>query len=246
MPNILTSFILDLVTATPDAEKVNYRLPGFFSKFFELQRVMWTTNAGLTDRHSFDSRPTSWLSMKRGIVSFLISHNVESSTDRSDQNFWVRDHRQIYLLGNPLVWWLSTVAVFVFAGAQALLILRWKRQYKDFNNSTFRDAQSLSRVVSDKLSLRLCGQISRDVRISRCWLVPPLLPLLPDVASALPPPLLPRTLLRHSPILFALRSGHIQSEAESAPPGSWGVHHGRNLYVVSLQLPNLRGRVDQK
>ncbi|KAG8860539.1 hypothetical protein FRB96_003793 [Tulasnella sp. 330] len=102
---------------TPGAEKVNYRPPGFLRKFLELQQVMWTTNAGLTDRHNFDSRPSSWLTMKRGI------------------NFWVRDHRQVYLLGNPLVWWLSTAAVVVFAGAQALLILRWKRQYKDFNNS---------------------------------------------------------------------------------------------------------------
>jgi dolichyl-phosphate-mannose-protein mannosyltransferase len=39
----------------PDAEKVNYKLPGFFGKFIELQQVMWTTNAGLTDRHVFDS-----------------------------------------------------------------------------------------------------------------------------------------------------------------------------------------------
>jgi hypothetical protein len=52
-----------------DATKVNYKLPGFFSKFFELQRVMWTTNAGLTDRHAFDSRPDSWPRLKRGIVS---------------------------------------------------------------------------------------------------------------------------------------------------------------------------------
>ncbi|KAG9002648.1 hypothetical protein FRB94_003741 [Tulasnella sp. JGI-2019a] len=99
------------------SDKVNYHLPGFFGKFLELQKVMWTTNAGLTDRHNFDSRPTSWLTLKRGI------------------NFWVRDHRQVYLLGNPFVWWLSTAAIVVFGVAQALLILRWKRQYKDFNNS---------------------------------------------------------------------------------------------------------------
>jgi dolichyl-phosphate-mannose-protein mannosyltransferase len=54
-----------------DAPKVNYRLPGFFRKFIELQKVMWTTNAGLTDRHSYDSRPSSWPTLKRGIVSPL-------------------------------------------------------------------------------------------------------------------------------------------------------------------------------
>ncbi|KZO93787.1 glycosyltransferase family 39 protein [Calocera viscosa TUFC12733] len=97
--------------------KVNYRKPGFISKFLELQKVMWTTNAGLTERHAFDSRPTSWPLLRRGI------------------NFWVKDHRQIYLLGNPVVWYLSTLAVVLYLSARGLLILRAKRGYKDFNNS---------------------------------------------------------------------------------------------------------------
>lgn len=56
---------------SPDAEKVNYKLPGFFGKFIELQKVMWTTNAGLTDRHVFDSRPDTWPRLRRGIVSWM-------------------------------------------------------------------------------------------------------------------------------------------------------------------------------
>lgn len=55
-----------------NAPKVNYRLPGFLSKFFELQQVMWTTNAGLTDRHTFDSRPESWPLLRRGIVGVFV------------------------------------------------------------------------------------------------------------------------------------------------------------------------------
>ncbi|KAF5387406.1 hypothetical protein D9757_007802 [Collybiopsis confluens] len=101
-----------------DAPKVNYRLPGFFAKFLELQQVMWTTNAGLTDRHLFDSRPDAWPRLRRGI------------------NFWVKDHRQIYLIGNPMVWWLSTLSVVAYMGMRGLLILREKRGFKDFNNST--------------------------------------------------------------------------------------------------------------
>ena len=58
-----------LILVPPNAEKVNYRLPGFLGKFLELQQVMWTTNAGLTDRHTFDSRPDSWPRLRRGIVS---------------------------------------------------------------------------------------------------------------------------------------------------------------------------------
>ncbi|GAA5992376.1 hypothetical protein JCM11641_002142 [Rhodosporidiobolus odoratus] len=97
--------------------KLNYRRPGFLSKFFELQAVMWQTNQGLTDRHAYDSRPHSWPVLLRGI------------------NFWVKDHRQIYLIGNPFVWALSTLSVVAYVAARGLLILRAQRGYKDFAHS---------------------------------------------------------------------------------------------------------------
>ncbi|KAJ7721344.1 glycosyltransferase family 39 protein [Mycena maculata] len=100
-----------------DAPKVNYRLPGFLAKFLELQQVMWTTNAGLTDRHTFDSRPESWPRLRRGI------------------NFWVKDHRQIYLIGNAMVWWLSTLAVLAYIAVRGFLILRAKRGFRDFDST---------------------------------------------------------------------------------------------------------------
>ncbi|KAG6811963.1 hypothetical protein H0H92_005067 [Tricholoma furcatifolium] len=100
-----------------DAPKVNYKLPGFFAKFFELQQVMWTTNAGLTDRHTYDSRPDSWPRLRRGI------------------NFWVKEHRQIYLIGNPVVWYLSTLSVVAYAAVRGFLILRAQRGYRDFDNT---------------------------------------------------------------------------------------------------------------
>ncbi|TFK66647.1 glycosyltransferase family 39 protein [Pluteus cervinus] len=100
-----------------DADKVNYKLPGFFRKWWELQEVMWNTNKGLTDRHTYDSRPESWPRLRRGI------------------NFWVKDHRQIYLLGNPFVWWLSTMAVASYAAIRGFLVLRAKRGYRDFDNT---------------------------------------------------------------------------------------------------------------
>ena len=100
-----------------DAPKVNYRLPGFFAKFWELQTVMWTTNAGLTDRHTYDSRPQSWPILRRGI------------------NFWVKEHRHIYLIGNPFTWWMSSLAVFAYGGVRAFLVLRAKRGYRDFEST---------------------------------------------------------------------------------------------------------------
>lgn len=98
--------------------KVNYRVPGFLAKFVELQAVMWRTNAGLTDRHAYDSRPSAWPGLRRGI------------------NFWVKDHRQVYLIGNPFVWWLSTVSVLLYVGVRGLIVLRAQRGYKDLLNTT--------------------------------------------------------------------------------------------------------------
>ncbi|KAK4047504.1 Dolichyl-phosphate-mannose--protein mannosyltransferase 1 [Microbotryomycetes sp. JL221] len=100
-----------------DAARVNYRRPSFVTKFLELQKVMWRTNAGLTDRHAYDSRPQSWPLLRRGI------------------NFWVKDHRQVYLIGNPFVWWLSTMSLFAYAAIRFLLILRAQRGYQDFVHS---------------------------------------------------------------------------------------------------------------
>ncbi len=102
------------------SEKVNYRDPGFLGKFWELQRVMWTTNAGLVESHAWDSRPPSWPILKRGI------------------NFWGKDHRQIYLMGNPVIWLSSTAAIAIYLVVKGLAVLRWQRGYKDYTATTFK------------------------------------------------------------------------------------------------------------
>ncbi|KIH87555.1 dolichyl-phosphate-mannose-protein mannosyltransferase [Sporothrix brasiliensis 5110] len=103
-----------------DAEKVNYRRPGFFGKFLELQQVMWKTNAGLVESHAYDSRPSAWPILRRGI------------------NFWGKQHRQIYLIGNPFVWWSSTAAIVVYVLFKGIAVLRWQRSCGDYNNATFK------------------------------------------------------------------------------------------------------------
>lgn len=102
------------------AEKVNYRNPGFFGKFWELQKVMWNTNAGLVESHAWDSRPPSWPILSRGI------------------NFWGKDNRQIYLIGNPLIWWTSTAAVAIYIVFKGLAVLRWQRGFNDYSNFVFK------------------------------------------------------------------------------------------------------------
>lgn len=103
-----------------DVEKVNYRNPGFFGKFAELHVVMWRTNAGLTDSHAWDSRPESWPILRRGI------------------NFWGKGHRQVYLIGNPVVWWASSAAVAVWIVFKTIAVLRWQRSCGDYAHTTFK------------------------------------------------------------------------------------------------------------
>jgi dolichyl-phosphate-mannose-protein mannosyltransferase len=103
-----------------DAERVNYAKPGFFGKFWELQKVMWHTNAGLVESHAWDSRPPSWPILQRGI------------------NFWGKDHRQIYLIGNPVIWWSSTIAILVYLAFKGLAIVRWQRGFQDYKHVTVR------------------------------------------------------------------------------------------------------------
>ncbi|KAK9477113.1 Dolichyl-phosphate-mannose-protein mannosyltransferase-domain-containing protein [Lipomyces japonicus] len=98
----------------PDSEKVNYPTMGFLQKFAELQKVMWDTNAGLIASHAWDSRPQAWPYLRRGI------------------NFWVKDHRQVYLIGNIFIWWLSTASLAAYVIWVVAAVLRWQRGYQDF------------------------------------------------------------------------------------------------------------------
>lgn len=56
MMDVINEFID--IPVPPDTERVNYRRPGFFAKFMELNKVMWDVNKGLTSSHPYDSRPS--------------------------------------------------------------------------------------------------------------------------------------------------------------------------------------------
>ncbi|POS87721.1 glycosyltransferase family 39 protein [Erysiphe pulchra] len=101
-------------------EKVNYRKPGFFGKFWEVQKVMWNTNAGLVESHTWESRPPSWPILQRGI------------------NFWGKNNRQIYLIGNPIIWWSSSFAILMYVIIKGFAVLRWQRGYNDYDFVVFK------------------------------------------------------------------------------------------------------------
>jgi dolichyl-phosphate-mannose-protein mannosyltransferase len=71
----------------------------FFEKFFELQKLMFSHNSGLTASHPYASGPLKWP---------LLNHGI---------SFWENKEglRQIYLLGNPFIWWTCSISVALYA-----------------------------------------------------------------------------------------------------------------------------------
>ncbi|KAJ1565233.1 hypothetical protein HK096_003889 [Nowakowskiella sp. JEL0078] len=102
----------------------------FLQKFYELQRIMIIYNAGITTTHPYSSSPFSWPFVLRGI------------------SFWedADGLRQIYLLGNPVGWWISITGClgrgvdFVesfhvrlwFSRGVGFLVLAWLMHYVPF------------------------------------------------------------------------------------------------------------------
>jgi dolichyl-phosphate-mannose-protein mannosyltransferase len=66
---------------------------GTLQKTVELNTEMYRSNQRLTATHPYSSKWYTWPLMARPIF------------------YWVQDTARIYLLGNPVVWWGSTVAV---------------------------------------------------------------------------------------------------------------------------------------
>ncbi len=64
-----------------------------FQKFFELNAQMYKVNQGLTASHPYSSPWYSWPFIKRPVY------------------YWVDGNARIYFIGNPIVWWGSTIAI---------------------------------------------------------------------------------------------------------------------------------------
>lgn len=89
-------------------DRVSYPKLTFLQKFVESHKVMWTVNLGLTQHHNWQSLPHEWPLLMRGI------------------NYWTKNHTQIYLLGNPVVWWSATACTLGFSLYVVLSILKWQ------------------------------------------------------------------------------------------------------------------------
>jgi len=80
----------------------------FIEKFIELNEADYNSNVKyLTAAHPYSSKFYTWPFMIRPIF------------------YWVNGDARIYLLGNPIIWWLSTLAVFL------LIIYIFIKKFKD-------------------------------------------------------------------------------------------------------------------
>ncbi len=75
----------------------NIKPYGLFEKFIDLNKQMYLGNKRLTATHPYGSQWYEWPFMTRPI--FL----------------WVKDSARIYFMGNPAIWWASTVGVLMLA-----------------------------------------------------------------------------------------------------------------------------------
>jgi dolichyl-phosphate-mannose-protein mannosyltransferase len=107
--------------------KINYVKSTFSEMFAEIHKRMWKINKKLKSSHPFASTPSSWPALERGI------------------SFWGDSvgKAQIYLIGNPIVWWLflAVVVIYVlFEVARTVLAQRAfnLNQYGKFTKFIFR------------------------------------------------------------------------------------------------------------
>jgi dolichyl-phosphate-mannose-protein mannosyltransferase len=91
---------------SPDLKK-----PNLLSQFIELNKMMWSYQKGMNQSHPYSSRWYSWPVLGRPIYFWGKTDSVLKE--------------RIYLVGNPLLWWVSSLMVIYF------IYLSW-RSWRDW------------------------------------------------------------------------------------------------------------------
>jgi dolichyl-phosphate-mannose-protein mannosyltransferase len=75
----------------------------FFSDFVQVHATMWSANSGLGQGHPYSSAWWSWPLMLRPV------------------SYWSSGSHHLYFLGNPVVWWGSTIGLFALLSVTLLV-----------------------------------------------------------------------------------------------------------------------------
>lgn len=95
-----------------DYNNENIESLSIFKKFTELNMQMYKSNATLTAGHPYSSKWYTWPFMIRPIYYWNGSTpSINSGQANSEQVEPPQTQSRIYLLGNPAIWWLSTIAI---------------------------------------------------------------------------------------------------------------------------------------
>ncbi|GCE97359.1 dolichyl-phosphate-mannose--protein mannosyltransferase 4 [Zygosaccharomyces mellis] len=99
------------------------KLP-FFTKWAELQRLMFEHNNKLSADHPFASQPYSWPGSMNGV------------------SFWTKDseRKQIFFIGNIIGWWLQVISLATYSGIVIADLFTRQRAY-----------YALGRITREKL-----------------------------------------------------------------------------------------------
>lgn len=90
------------------AERVSYKPQSFLQKFIESHKKMWHINKNLVETHVYESLPSSWPLLLRGI------------------GYWSAEHRHVYLLGNAVLWWSVSLFIAIFGFIVAFEVVSWQ------------------------------------------------------------------------------------------------------------------------
>ncbi len=86
------------------SQAAGFPLRDFPANFYELNLEMFRANQRITTMHSYSSKWYTWPFMLRPVYYWNKDITIGATT-------W---YEKIYLLGNPFVWWLSTLTVAYF------------------------------------------------------------------------------------------------------------------------------------
>ncbi|TSC90537.1 MAG: glycosyl transferase family protein [Parcubacteria group bacterium Gr01-1014_2] len=77
----------------------NFQQTSIFDKFIELNKELYKSNARLSASHPYTSQWYQWPFMNKPIYYWNSSNTPQGTSEK------------IYFIGNPLIWWLSTVFI---------------------------------------------------------------------------------------------------------------------------------------
>lgn len=111
------NWFVDTIVNLDDERKIyvpkEVRKVPFFTKWAELQRLMFEHNNKLSSEHPFASEPYSWPGSLNGV------------------SFWTKDteRKQIFFIGNIIGWWLQVISLALYVGIVVTDLLTRQRAY---------------------------------------------------------------------------------------------------------------------